>query len=239
MNIEWSEDGKKGTLSKEDIKKLEGNFNNGYGKGQEAGKKEIIKLFSFLDIDESNFESSIGSIKQKLIDLKEGKLPKEITDKIKGSEDVIKDLEKKLEEKSNAFAALQASHDTFKRSHLIDGKLIELGRRKETEAIDAQDAAILFKRQYNVELGEAGNLILKTPEGNAIFTESGDPLTIEQAYTKFAESKKPLFKAASNGGSGGGGGEGGANKSISEADFNEKSPKERAALMAEGTVITD
>lgn len=238
MNIEWNEDKTKGTLSAEDIKKLESNFNNGYGKGQETGKKDIIKLFSFLEIDESNFESSIELIKQKLVDLKEGKLPKEITDKIKGSEDVIKDLETKLAEKTGAFTSLQTSADAFKRSHLIDGRLIELGRRKETEAIDAQDAAILFKRQYSVELGETGNLVLKSPEGNAIFTEAGDPLTIEQAFTKFAETKKALFKAAGNGGSGGGG-EGSADGDINPWDKEHRNLTKQAEILKKDPALAE
>lgn len=239
MNIEWNEDKTKGTLSAEDIKKLEGNFNNGYGKGMEVGKKEIISKLSFLDVDENNFETSINGMKAKLLELKEGKLPKEITDKIKGSEDVIRDLEKKLEEKTNAFSALQKNSEEFRRSQLIDGKLLELGRRKETEAIDPQDAAILFKLHYNVDIAEDDNLVLRDKSGNAIFTEAGDPLSIDQAYAKFAESKKPLFKAPSNGGSGGGGEGGGGDKTISKAEFDAKQPKERAAIMEAGTVIVE
>jgi len=202
IEIKWSEDGKLATITKEDLEKLQKNFNNGYSKGQESGKKEIIKLFSFLELDEDKFESEISGIKQKLIDLKNGKLPKEITDKLKTSEDVLKDLQTKLTEKTNAFDALQSDFDSYKRDTLIDGKLMELAQK--SNAIDAREAANLFKINYNIEIGQDDKLIIKNLNGNTLFTESGDELSIDQVFEKFNKDKTYLFKAKDSGGSGGG-----------------------------------
>ncbi len=214
IEIKWSEDGKFATISKEDLEKLQKNFNNGYAKGQESGRKEIMKLFSFLELDEENFEKGIGEIKQKLIDLKNGKLPKEITDKLKTSEDVIKDLQTKLEEKTNAFDALKQNFDSFKRNTLIDSKLTELAQK--AKAIDAREAANLFKLNYQIEIGQDDKLIVKNQNGNVMFTETGDELGLYQVFERFSKEKSYLFQAEGSGGSGGGDGGPGQGLKVSE-----------------------
>ena len=86
IQIEWSEDKTKATISKEDLEKLQANFDKGYGKGIEQGKKEVLKHLSFLDVNEENFAEKIGKMKQTLTDLQNGKIPEDIKAKLKDTD---------------------------------------------------------------------------------------------------------------------------------------------------------
>lgn len=221
IEIKWSEDGKFGTISKEDITKLQGNFDKGFGAGKESGKKEIMKLFSFLELDEDNFAEGINKIKQKLTDIQNGKLPEDMMKKIKDL-DLVKELQEKLDKKTQAYEKLESDFSGYKKSMLIDNKLAELAQGK--KAVNAKEAALLFKNSYSIDLGEDDKIILKNTNGNAIFDSEGNELGLEKVFENFAREKSYLFEANSSGGSGGGGGEPGNPRKIAnmkDEDFNQ------------------
>lgn len=202
IQIEWSEDKTKATISKEDLEKLQANFDKGYGKGIEQGKKEVLKHLSFLDVNEENFAEKIGKMKQTLTDLQNGKIPEDIKAKLKDM-DLVKDLQQKLEEKQKALEKVQNEFVSFKKRSLIDGKLLELAQK--SNAIDPNDVAALFKQNYIVELTDDEKIVVKNQNGNVMFTETGDEMGLEHVFEKFSKEKAHLFKATDRGGSGGGG----------------------------------
>lgn len=232
INVKWNEDKTEATLSSADFENLQGNFDKGYKKGIETGQKKTLELFSFLELDPNNLEAGIEPLKKQLLDIKAGKFPDELMKKIKDT-DIVKDLQTKLEEKITKYQELETSFTTFKKSQLIDSKLLELGAA--SKAIDAKVAAQVFKNDYQVDLGDGDKIIIKNANGNVLFNEKGDELQLQDVFQKFTESRSYLFEGANRGGSGGGGGNGtSGSKIISKAEFNAKEPKERAELMSQG-----
>lgn len=242
INIKWNDDKTEATISKADLETLQNNFNNGFGKGNESGKKEgraeVLKAFDFLTIDPDNIEQSIAPIKQQLLDIQAGKFPEELMKKVKDL-DLVKDLQIKLQKKEEALAASESKLGSLKTSYLIDGKLLELGGSDKHKAVDARAAAQLFKSDYKIEIGEGDKVIIKNSNGNALFNDKGDELSLDDVFAKFSTERPYLFSANGTGGSGGGENNGGGGKTMKKSQFDSLSPKEQAGVMDQGTTLVD
>jgi len=175
-------------------------FNNGFGKGSEAGKKEAVKdvtgKLSFLNLDANDLDGSISKAKTDIETLKKGGG--------KGSE-AMELLQKQLTEKSTAFDTLQKDYNGFKTAQLIDGTLKNLAVA--SGAVNVDQVPLIFKNDYKVELDENNNIVVKNPKNDQpIFdATSGDPKGLKTIFENdFLKTNPHLFKAKGPGGGGGG-----------------------------------
>lgn len=207
--MEWNEDKTKVTLTKDEfedqekkIKSATDKFNDGYGKGSDAGRKEVYKILEPLGIDVTNLEGSLKSKFQLLTDIESGKYPKEITDKFKETE-VFKDLQTKLATKTTAHENLEKEFNSFRQKTLIDNKILALAR--DSKALNAEDVNHLFKMNYQVEVGDNEKITIKK-DGTPMFNDKGDEMKLDDVFKIFATARPQLFEGNGSGGSGGGGG---------------------------------
>lgn len=174
------------------------NYNNGHGVGREKGKSEgiaeVLGKLSFLNIDKDNLDGSLSDIRQQFETLQAGK----------GKEaETIKQLQTQLEEKTKAFDALKTDHESFKRKSLIDNKIMELANK--SKAVNADEIPLLFSNNYQLEINEANEVVVKNRDGNQIFDANGNARNLDDIFTNLFVKEKPhLFNGNGNGGSGGG-----------------------------------
>lgn len=232
INPKWNDEKTEVTLSKEDWESLQenlnGNFNKGYAKGTETGRKEVLGKFDFLELDPEDLDGGIAKIRKNLVDAKEGKIPDEILSKKISESDVVKQLQAQLSKKDEILQSKERDFDSFKRQTLIDQQLLNLGAAKDHEAVNPKQAAMLFASNYQIDVTDGNKLIIKNENGTPMFDEKGDEMPLGTVYAKFARENKHLFKAASSGGSGGGG-NGGIPDGVSLDDF--KSQEQKTAFI--------
>ena len=177
-------------------------FRKGYNEGKVKGSREILGKISFLEVDENDLDGSIQRAREAFTAFKEGKLTGEMKKKIKDM-DAFKEMEKKLQQKEDAYQRLQQEKEQFIRQTLIDSRLQQLAA--ENKAIDAQDVVLAFKNAYKLDITEDNKPVVRTVEGHPIFNnETGDELKLEDVFDQFKLRKKHLFAGSDNGGSGGG-----------------------------------
>jgi len=206
MKIEWNEDKTKGTLSKEDIETLQGNFDKGFGKGKDSGLKEgrsaVLSELEPLGLNAENLKDEVPKIAQTVKDVKEGK----VDPKVIQESELVQNLNTQLEQKQTAFDNLQKKHDDFKARAVIDRDLGNLAN--EFNAVDGKSKQVveLFKMEHDVVVGEDGKLTIKK-DGNVLFdTNKGEPLSNKEIFETFTKDNPHLFKANGQAGGSGGGG---------------------------------
>lgn len=237
MNIKWNEDKTQATLTKADLEALQANsqnnFDKGYGKGAESGRKEMLQNFAPLGINGDDLDGSISKIKETLEKFEKGQIPPEKlqeSDVVKNLTSKLEDLKQQLEQKNGAYQTLESNFDTFKEETLVDSALSALASKHKALPEMDKKVAALFKMDYSIEVGDGNKLIIKQPNGNRLFDESGSEAGLDYAFSQFAAANKPFFSA--NGQSGGSGGNGnGVPSGISRKDL--KTPESKAAFVAE------
>jgi hypothetical protein len=211
MEIQWNDDHTLATISKDDLEILQGNFNKGYAKGTEKGRKEVAALLEPLGIDPENVEEGLKAHRQKIKELEEGKTKSKITETeaVKQLNEKIESLQEQFSKKSAAYDDLQKEGNRFKDEMLIERELLSLAGNETHQAVNPKQAMLLFRQDYGVEIGEDNKLVIKNGNGNTMFNEHGDELTLPEIFKKFSADNGHLFKAGgSRGGSGGGPGDG-------------------------------
>ena len=207
MNVKWNEEKTEATLSKDDFealqKQLADGFNNGYGKGSESGRKEMLAKFSFLNPDPDNLDASIASAKKTLEDVNSGKLVD--ASKVKDTDGRIKTLELELQKKTEAYDILETDTGAFKKKTLIGNKLLALGANAEHKAINPEQTAMLFQMDYKIEIDDGEGLTIKDQSGTPIFNEKAEKQTLDNIFKLYAGKNPHQFEGSGTGGSGGGG----------------------------------
>jgi len=237
INIEWNEDKSKATIAAEDLATLQGNFDKGYAKGTEKGRKEaaseFLKQLEPLKLDPENLAGSIEAHLKEVKKLREEYIP---PDKIKESEAVknltaqVEALKKELHDKSSAHETLDKDYRRFKEETLIDRELLMLANNDNHKAINPRQAMMLFKADYQVEIGEGNKLLIKNSNGTPMFNQKGDEMGIGEVFAKFSGENGHLFAArGSSGGSGGSGSPNGAPPAIKFTDL--KNDADKAAFV--------
>jgi len=213
INIKWSDDGSTGTITKEEFQKLEETikgsseklteqFNAGFAKGTEKGRREVLSKFDFLELDANNLDASIAPMKQTMQELKQGKVPEAIMAKLKDT-DIVQDLQKKLQASHQKLDEIQRNHQAFVRDTLIKNQLVALAGREKTEAINREEVVTLFTNTFKVDVDEQNNLRVTHPTGAPVFNGEGKELGLEDVFNQFASARSHLFKGNEQGGSGG------------------------------------
>lgn len=174
-------------------------FNLGYAKGAEKseteGVKNLLSKLDFLDLDKSNLDQSLADAKKKVNDLKAGTAQ---------SGDLVKELQNKLEKATTANEKLQTDFSTYKKSTKIDDTLKTLAAQH--VAVNPAQIPILFKSEFQVDLDNNDNVVVKNSQGIPILDDKGQNKTIQDIFEASFKTGNPhLFKASDKGGSGGGG----------------------------------
>lgn len=229
MEIQWNDDHTLATIGKDDLETLQGNFNKGYAKGTEKGRKEVAALLEPLGIDPEDIENGIKTHRQKIKELEEGSIPKSKiteTEAVKQLNEKIESLQEQLSQKSAAYNDLQQQSNQFKDEMLIERDLLALAGNDAHQAVNPKQAMLLFRQDYGIEIGENNKVVIKNGNGNVMFNEHGDEITLGDAFKKFSADNGHLFKAGgSRGGSGGGPGDGKPPAGVKYSDLKSDSDK--------------
>lgn len=237
IKIDWNEDKSKAIIAAEDLEALQNNFDKGYAKGTEKGRKEataeLLKQLEPLKLDPENLAASLDAHLKEIKKLREEYVP---PDKIKDSDAVknllaqVEALKKELADKSAAHEKLSTDFGKFKEETLIDRELIMLANNEAHKAINPRQAMMLFKADYKVEIGEGNKLLIKNSNGTPMFNQKGEEMAITEVFAKFSGENGHLFAAkGSSGGSGGGSGPGGTVPAVKYADL--KTDADKAAFV--------
>jgi len=105
-------------------------------------------------------------------------------------------LKKQKEKSQSEIQALRTELETIK----IDGALINAGSK--AKAVSPEHVAKLLRS--NVKLGEDGSVVITDADGNPRYTDSADPMTVDDLVEEFL-SKETYFRAAGPSGTGSGG----------------------------------
>lgn len=128
--------------------------------------------------------------------------------------------------------AQRASSRTEKfASRVLKGEVVSAASEAGVHKYAMEDAMLAAARDF--ELDDDGNPIAR--EGK--YGKDGKPLTLKEWFADMKDARPHWFPATGNGGGAGHGGASGQ-KTITQAAFDAKSPKERAALMASGVTVT-
>lgn len=201
MKIEWNDDKSKATISAEDLDKLQGLFQKGYGEGQEKGKKDVLSKLKSLGIEGDDWDAKLTDIAKTLNDVAAGKLVS--AEAIKDTDGKLKTLQDQLEKKSAAYETLEETHQEFREEQLVNGALRELAIKNGVLEGAIEDSISSFKRDYQIKIGDDNKLEVTNKQGQQLFdTSKGEPLALDGIYGQFAEAKPWLFKGNGNGGSG-------------------------------------
>lgn len=196
-------------ISEDDYNDLQKQFDRGYKKGNQNGRRDALKLFDFLELEADEFVSegntakigeAVKALTQPLNDLKNGKLPEDIAKKLNDKEGVIADLQKKLQEKDRAITETENRYNGFREKTLKENKLRDLALT--SKAVDADDVISSFYRNYDVKIAENDQLIIRKLDGTPVTDGRGNELDLAQVFDQFKSSKTHLFAGAQNGGSG-------------------------------------
>jgi hypothetical protein len=129
-------------------------------------------------------------------------------------------------------AAAQASSRTEKyASRVLKGEVVGAAAEAGVHKYAMEDAMLAAARDF--ELDDDGNPIAR--EGK--YGKDGKPLTLKEWFADMKDARPHWFPATGNGG-GAGHGVASGQKTITQAAFDAKSAKERAALMASGVTVT-
>lgn len=127
-------------------------------------------------------------------------------------------------------ASAQSRTEKFA-SKVLSGEVIGAATAAGVHKYAMEDAMLAAARDF--ELDDEGNPIAR--EGK--YGKDGKPLTLKEWFADMKDARPHWFPATGNGSGAGHGGASGA-KTITQAAFDAKSPKERAALMASGVTVT-
>lgn len=157
----------------------------------------------------------------------------------KGDIDTV--LAKRADRMKSGFEKdLQAARDEAQRassrtekfaSRVLKGEVVSAASEAGVHKYAMEDAMLAAARDF--ELDDDGNPIAR--EGK--YGKDGKPLTLKEWFADMKDARPHWFPATGNGGGAGHGGASGQ-KTITQAAFDAKSPKERAALMASGVTVT-
>lgn len=157
----------------------------------------------------------------------------------KGDIDTV--LAKRADRMKSGFEKdLQAARDEAQRassrtekfaSRVLKGEVVSAASEAGVHKYAMEDAMLAAARDF--ELDDEGNPIAR--EGK--YGKDGKPLTLKEWFADMKDARPHWFPATGNGGGAGHGGASGQ-KTITQAAFDAKSPKERAALMASGVTVT-
>lgn len=231
MAEKWNDDKTQITLDAADYEALKNGqtqkFNDGFAKGKESGKKEIAHSLSGLGIDVENLDSSVSSVKAKLDAVNDPKKLIDLIGKDKINElELVKSLNAKVDQKDQALLKVTNDFDSFKRKTLITNSLKSLANSENDnrkKAINPDAAVAYFQTQYNLDIADGDQVVVKKLDGNQIFNEKGDALGLNDVFELFAKSNTYMFEGSQSGGSGDGpGGGGGSSKGIFEMTDSER-----------------
>lgn len=157
----------------------------------------------------------------------------------KGDIDTV--LTKRAERMKSGFEKdLQAARDGEQRansrtekfaSRVLKGEVVSAASEAGVHKYALEDAMLAAARDF--ELDDEGNPIAR--EGK--YGKDGKPLTLKEWFADMKEARPHWFPATGNGGGAGHGGASGA-KTMTQAAFDALPAKQRAAVMAAGTVIS-
>ncbi|MEH6483033.1 MULTISPECIES: hypothetical protein [Pseudomonas] len=116
-------------------------------------------------------------------------------------------------------------------SKVLSGEVIGAASAAGVHKYAMEDAMLAAARDF--ELDDDGNPVAR--EGK--YGKDGKPLTLKEWFADMKDARPHWFPATGNGSGAGHGGASGE-KTITQAAFDAKSPKERAALMASGVTVT-
>lgn len=174
---------------------LTNKYRDGRKEGIQKGSRDAInKINEILNTDFDSLEAI------------EEKLPTVIKSSAEESE-VVQQLQDKLKEKSKAVENLSKKIQDFRVQGTRSKQINEaIGDRK--LKLSQDDALTLFEANYGYT--EEDGQLFATKGGEKFVNDSGDFVTVGEAFSQFA-SKRSLFEATAEGGTGGGtAGKGGA-----------------------------
>lgn len=116
-------------------------------------------------------------------------------------------------------------------SRVLKGEVVSAASEAGVHKYAMEDAMLAAARDF--ELDDEGNPIAR--EGK--YGKDGKPLTLKEWFADMKEARPHWFPATANGGGAGHGGASGG-KTMTQAAFDALPPKQRAAVMAAGTVIS-
>ncbi|MDU9398036.1 hypothetical protein [Pseudomonas sp. zfem003] len=116
-------------------------------------------------------------------------------------------------------------------SRVLKGEVVAAATEAGVHRYAIEDAMLAASRDF--ELDDEGNPIAR--EGK--FGRDGKPLTLKEWFADMKENRPHWFPSTGSG-SGAGHGAGNGRKTISQAEFDALSPKDRAAKMAAGFTVT-
>lgn len=204
-------DGKKvAVIPVDDFEKLKASFDKGFGKGIQKGREEALGKFSFLGFKpeemiterglSETLDAEIAKVKPVFEDFAAGRLLS--AEKLKDKDTAMTALQQKLEERDKAFKDLEAKHEGFRKKTLVDTAIKNEAVR--LKAFDPDDVTEIFKRNYQVDLTDDNQLVIKNQMGNPMFNDKGENIPLSDVFKQFADKKAPYFQGTAGGGSGGG-----------------------------------
>jgi hypothetical protein len=148
----------------------------------------------------------------------------------KGQAEALKQYESRLKRSNQERDEFKKAFEEEQLSRREDKKQIALATAMQGHEFVAPDVVLAYADRRMVWEGEDWQF--KTDDGKLLSPKDG--------FATIAKSRPELLKAAGTGGAGvrqANAGSGG--KSMTEAEFNAKSPREQAQLMASGYTLTD
>lgn len=140
-----------------------------------------------------NFEKSLDAISETL-----SKTTKDTDQRILDAEMRIK----ALSDENKSWADKYQTAEDEKTNYIINQ---ELFRAVAQTAIDPSQVAILLRNAIKIDMLKDGTIKVYDKSGNTIYDpKTGNPLTVQEAATKFLNENPHLMKGANRGGQGGG-----------------------------------